>query len=417
MRVKSNQLCNIAFFLILLDVISASLDTFIIRYAFLPVYLGVAILLFLNLRKKKAKALKLSTYSVFLVIIALILLGAVRGGGLTEKSQLYIIILLSFILARHEKSVDEFVVKLFLYSSLIFAVATIWLSQDRNAYIQHIVPLYPHMTNRLVNWYNEGLNAGLTGHYSTNGMILANGMLIAGTAVLTFDDKKTKLKWYILSAIFVIALFLTGKRAHLLFCFVAIFMAYIVWKGKSSFSNHIVQALGFVLLAGIIIYIAYLVNPVVAQVLNRFQNMGEDQNITSRYMFWELAWSNFIQHPFWGIGWGNFYNLSGSYFNYFAQVHNVYLQILCENGILVFVLLIGWFARNIYNAIRKSRKFSLVNMENTNCSWLSLFAVAYQVYFLLYCITGNPLYDTYTYVLYFTTVIIASRPFAKDMMF
>lgn len=54
-----------------------------------------------------------------------------------------------------------------------------------------------------------------------------------------------------------------------------------------------------------------------------------------RLELWEIAWKLFLSHPLFGIGWERFMG----YNTFHHDVHNTYLQWLCETGIVGFVLI------------------------------------------------------------------------------
>ena len=67
----------------------------------------------------------------------------------------------------------------------------------------------------------------------------------------------------------------------------------------------------------------------------------------TRLLLWNVAWELFLQSPLNGVGWGNFPSLYGSYLHLswippdIFNVHNIYLQLLSETGILGFVAFSG----------------------------------------------------------------------------
>jgi O-antigen ligase len=96
-----------------------------------------------------------------------------------------------------------------------------------------------------------------------------------------------------------------------------------------------------VLLAGLcaLVCLFYLLRPI----LNPTHTEGEvGSSAISRLMLWSTAWDYFVRFPVFGVGWGNFTHLYGSDLSSFFQpdalaVHNIYLQLLAETGLVGFV--------------------------------------------------------------------------------
>jgi O-Antigen ligase len=84
--------------------------------------------------------------------------------------------------------------------------------------------------------------------------------------------------------------------------------------------------------------------------------MGYD--VGTRLLLWTTAWHFFVHSPLWGIGWGNFVGAYGGYLNLswmqsgVYEVHNIYLQLLSETGVVGFV---AFFAL-IFVALREARR-------------------------------------------------------------
>ena len=85
-----------------------------------------------------------------------------------------------------------------------------------------------------------------------------------------------------------------------------------------------------------------------------------------------------VETLFIGYGTGSAYLINKT------GLHNVYLQILFDHGLIGLALYGSFFIINIRNAIKKRYFFSM----------------CLQIVFLVYCITGNPLYDYYFFIPY-----------------
>ena len=122
-----------------------------------------------------------------------------------------------------------------------------------------------------------------------------------------------------------------------------------------------------------------LTNDYVINFISRFTG----NNITTgRDVFYEKAISNFLQSDFKnyliGKGTASAYLINGT------GLHNVFLQILYDNGIFVILIFLSFFVLNLKNAVKK-RYFISISM---------------QLVFLIYCMSGNPLYDYYFFIPY-----------------
>ena len=78
----------------------------------------------------------------------------------------------------------------------------------------------------------------------------------------------------------------------------------------------------------------------------------------------------------------------------------MYLQLLCETGLVGFIFYFGIMLWTIYTTIKIIAKFKYKVEEE----YYMYFSLGYQAFFLLYCFSGNPLYDIQCYALYFLCI-------------
>ena len=113
------------------------------------------------------------------------------------------------------------------------------------------------------------------------------------------------------------------------------------------------------------------------------------------------AFDLFKQKPILGWGPGVFTNLFG------MGNHNVYLQLLSENGLVGFTLFVSMLLFNLSTTLRKL-KFNIKNncfLQNNTYLFFSLYV---QVFYLIYGMIGNPLNDGFILIIY---LIAASIPY------
>lgn len=289
-----------------------------------------------------------------------------------------------------------------LYATYVgYALATIAFLFLPGIYLNNIVTLFPETSQRLVKWYNSGYMAGLANHYSTNAMFICSGLMIAAGNYLYKKSRKNGL----MVIVFIVALLLTGKRGPLIFAAGALFALYYFSIPKEKGATRFIKTIGLIIGAACIFVVVISVIPSLSGVVSRFQETVSGGDISmGRYTLWSLAIDQFKVHPIIGIGWGRFYLDVSLAYNGITRyhVHNTYLQLLCETGVVGFSLYIVWF----WNSLSKSIKVFRYQVRDGKDYSQIAFSVAFQIFFLLYCFTGNNLYEDEMYIPYFLSCAI-----------
>lgn len=137
-----------------------------------------------------------------------------------------------------------------------------------------------------------------------------------------------------------------------------------------------------------------------------------DTTLSGRTQLYRLAWELFKTHPLTGIGWGRYrLNTVGIFSRYSTttyDTHNIYLQLLCETGIIglfAFLLAAGMML------ILAVRQYRYHIMEKADACTLAFdqAALFMQLFLLFYGISGNPLYDYDFLMMYFFAVALGVR--------
>ena len=283
-----------------------------------------------------------------------------------------------------------------------YAVCTIAFYFMPSFYLGKVVPIFPEAANRLRQWYLSGCMAGMTSHYSTNAMLLTVGLVIESVHLLCQNKKN-----YIPIVVMAVALLLTGKRGHIVFFLMAFYLLLYFYNSDKKKSRIFIM-IGVVLVTLVLGSVVLAVFPVLGNFIVRFRETAASGDVTqNRVIFWDLALQWFRAHILLGIGWGQFQSMCLSTTGYAAHVHNVYLQLLCETGIVGSVIYVGWMAFNLLSAISlyqgiRKKEYSVSKEDE----YLMAFSLCFQLFFLLYCITGNPLYDEEMYIPYFMSCSI-----------
>ena len=256
-----------------------------------------------------------------------------------------------------------------------------------------------------------GYRAGIANHYSQNGTFISFVFLALACVWLYHKTEahSKNIKNTILLVLSLVALVLTLKRAHCLFCILALCIVYFIANPKQIWGRAFkIIILVFLGIAGL--YLSSYFIPPVAELLQRFSTAGEDSETLARFKMWNLALKNFLQHPIFGIGWGGFkYEYAAHLYQSWQSesfmhlnAHNVYIQLLCETGIVGLALYLF--------AVIKSLKITAGALVGDKIlePWKRIvlyMSVTFQIFVLLYNFTGNTLYD---YTVYFYAFAVAS---------
>ena len=215
-----------------------------------------------------------------------------------------------------------------------------------------------------------------------------------------------------MALIILFGLLLTGKRAPVFFLLVCIMFLYFFESRERERFTRVLQILLITVaaFAALFLLARFTNNPAIDRIFESAQNMilSRDVEDAGRDQLWTQAMKYFHDNPWLGIGWTHFKTL-------FAfrgtHVHNIYIQLLCETGIIGFSVFVFFFVWNIIATLKKIKDTEPGTCE---CSWLML-SLFMQIYFLLYGMTGNPLYDVEETILYFFGAGISYLPMLDDV--
>ncbi len=294
---------------------------------------------------------------------------------------------------------------------MMHAVSTIVLRFTPGIYLGVIAPMYRSSYSKLVSWYSQGCMPGLASHYTLNGIYLTIGLFASTALAIKYMDLY-KIKGFIIPMVFILALLLTGKRAHLFFALIVLYALYYLYLSYDK-RTRALKMIGIALVVLFVGIVIILYVPSLSTAFTRMQDSLEEGDITNtRTTFWALALMLFREHPFKGIGWGQFLTYSESLLGYRANVHNNFFQLLCETGVIGFLVYVGWVIFYLVRTIWIFTKIRVASNDNEKIVNIA-FCFAFQLFFLMYFFTGNPLYDKETFIPYFLSCVITNYEFRK----
>lgn len=209
------------------------------------------------------------------------------------------------------------------------------------------------------------------------------------------------------------ALLLTGKRGPIAFLVIAIMLAYFM-EGYGREKIYRVFKIWGILVA-LFLLLALLAKITgsdgVKKIYETFLGLIESGTVddAGRTQLHEQALIYFREYPILGIGWTNFMKM---FILRSTHVHCIYLQLLCETGLIGFIVFVGFFAQRFISTLMQAQILA-VDGDDLEASWVR-FSLFIQAYFLLYGITGNPLYDAEETIIYFFAVGITYLPLISE---
>lgn len=219
----------------------------------------------------------------------------------------------------------------------------------------------------------------------------------------------------------LIAVFMVGKRSLLIAIIAALPVVYLF----SAFGKDIWKRLIVIISATFIVtLLTSIVVPLISDIafLTRMQNLflsiisGEfSGSLLVRFNIYSDAWALFLDHPVFGVGWNNFELLTSGYYSRDYEVHNVYLQLLTETGVVGFIIIMAAIIYCYYLTFKSYRE-TLSMQFNSNKYWSGglLFSLYYQTVFLLYSFGESPFYHLiHTLFYFFVLTIVGSYLFKK----
>lgn len=370
----------------------------------------ICIMCMLVCHVRRGERIKINGFDLLLVGIAAFILrnNYYVSLGNTSAAMRYMAVFLAvYFLQRRDNWIQTLLTALsFVY--IIYALFTILCYFDRGFYMSRIVPMFPATAERLIRWYNEGCMAGIVEHYSINGILLANGILVHATGILNPSEHKLLNR----TALFlcVIAMLLTGKRGPLIFVAFAIFVLYFLYQSnQKNVVKKILQVIGVIMVLVVAVIVLYNYVPQLATFISRFQETASAGDVTlGRSAYWNLAFEMFSSNIVFGTGWYRFAEFTIQNLGFSTYAHNIYMQLLAETGIVGTLLFLAWFISVLTVSIQffiKARKGIIVCSEKH--LYHMAFSIAMQIFFITYGITGNPVYDELSYVPYFIACAIA----------
>ena len=361
-----------------------------------------------------SKRIRINYITVWILFVLATLTSVSKG--ITTEWIKDISVLLSFVLIcisfPYDKLDIEKMLKAIYRFGLMVAIFVL-LDNLTGLFRNTLIGIYSETArnNKLFNYASGGIfsNASMAGCYIVAGAV-------AFVTLLRIQRKKMISLDAVVISIFSISFILLQKRAFIL----AIILSVVcIWLMKTVFNMKRVALFSprkmirtllilIILITGLVFLyqkVEYL-NVAVNNYLARF--FTNDTTLSGRTLLYDLAFRLYRQSPIVGVGWSRYREYTngifGAAYTSTYDVHNVYIQLLCETGIIGLAFFIVAIIVIIVNGIKTYKSVLKANdLESTVILEFGLFS---QLFFICYCMSGNPLYDYQHLSYYFFGVII-----------
>lgn len=370
--------------------------------AFFVLIISILIILG-NQAKIKRKPDRLSVlWCVFFFVFAIVS-QVIRSYELTVAYVVgYVLVCIILVFGLNEISI-KYIFKSFKIIALIEAISIYCQLLIPNVYYRIMSFFVESATIQSISSrVSEGYYTGFTREVSltVSFLIIAAGMLCIQ---LMFENNISINKRRVIFIQIIIifgAMLVSGKRAQPLFFVISLLITYLLYSEKRMKVLKIIGVIiGISLL--VVIFFPYIqAIPGISRIVALIQALNSNADVailtTGRSTIYEAAINLWKKNPFIGIGWNNFKNsFSSNYWYSRFDVHNCYLQILCECGYVGAIYYYYLVIRTLISFYRVTKKEKSVIIKNKP---VIPFTVLFFVFFLLYSITGTCLYELCYYL-------------------
>lgn len=335
-----------------------------------------------------------------------------RNGNFLFDITLVVMYLIYFAINGNELW-HKVAMKALLIFGVFYTFSTIYLFIFPNVYVNTVAPLFGGTyMNSMIRKARAGYAVGFSGHYSTTAMYLSATLGVSISFLIRKGLTKNRVAAMIMTVLTIIAILLTGKRAHTLFIIFAILGTYYIMNCEKKLGRVFKILTGFAIVAALYLIFAQFYPPL-QNVLRRFIYTAESGDVTlGRLTMISEALLIFKSHPLFGAGWGAFTYANESSV---ANAHNVFVQLLCDNGVILSIPFYIFFGLNLKRTVTVAKKVVRDSRSYDSRKIILLtFSVYIQLFFLLYCFTGNPLYDIQMLCPYLLACAIGAYLYAQS---
>ena len=247
------------------------------------------------------------------------------------------------------------------------------------------------------------LNPGITSQPGVNAMYLVLSVFLAIAELVI--NKKKNVQNVIIIILSYAMIFTTAKRSAILITVIAIIIFWIMVNKnfiRHVSTNSIIKSILFVIIIAFVAYYIYNSTNIMQSVVKKITDTklsGDTMN--GRLFLWQIAEDSFKESPIYGVGLKSIYLKTG------MDVHNVYLQIIAETGIIGFATFVIGIVSIVIKSFSNLNK-ALVYENDTYIKVAASFGFLLIIYLLVYGFVGNTFIDYLPIMLFVLAVFLTN---------
>ena len=301
--------------------------------------------------------------------------------------------------------------------AVVISLYVIIIKLYPNVYWDFIYPkLGPYVQEMANNQMRKGYGVPIGGS-STYADYVIIIPLFYFFASLFFDNQRKSISSlsFIKIIIFFVAILFENRKSEIIAFVITILCLYImsldVRKGKAFIKKIIclLMVMLFVILALMILHkTGHLTRYDDFFQKLTYKNINSQDYSGGRLALWDQAWNLFKENPILGIGWEQFMTQN----KYNHDVHNTYLQWLCETGVVGFILIFTPMIHIFLITFRNVRKMMRHKIsEQSDNLIIGVVGLGMQLFFLLVNIIDPAFYHLNFFCFFCITIILSESSF------
>ncbi len=368
----------------------------IFGYAILCVILGIHLLRRILLKIPPTFS---SFKASYFLIAALILIAFVLPGSRQDEDTIaYMIsmVVCGGYLLCASPSEKEIMLskKVVVIAAAVFGLLIVFFRLFPNLYWDTVYKIISEPSRELAAYYiPKGYGIPIGGSYTFADYVMTlAALLMCGHAFSRTETKKGRICSLLMVAFFMLCILLVGRRGEFIAAVAMIMIVSLIYCRIKFQKRHLFILLGAIAALVMLIICCWPLFekiPFLHRYIRTFEKLLSGADITSgRLELWNMAWLLFLKNPVFGIGWGGFADHVSEGFRALhgqdvMDVHNTYLQLLCETGIVGTVLILTPIIFCLVQTVRQAYRLKKTQTDHTLLFVMNMTSLGLQVYFLL----------------------------------